>query len=457
MSKTIQTPICRLVWANLNAYFTQTQVNYHKARIIVAYSGGKDSHVLLHILSEIQSQYSHSILLEAWHVHHGLSLNAGIWRKHCQNICQNLNIRFKDFTVQIDQKSKHSLEELARNARYQIFKKNMQPDDILLTAHTQNDQAETVLMHLSRGSGLLGLSGIPNAANWDKGQLFRPMLDINRDAISEYADSKQLDWIEDESNQDTRFLRNTMRHQILPQLKERNPSIIKNLARSARLCSDSNILLNEYLAPELEQIQITYNQINLVLLKQKNPRQVRALLRLWFQKNNYSLPSEKKLNEIITQMLYAKSDRCPEVHWGGYQIRRYQNVLSLSLQEVEKTDNIKLEQRLWDLSKPFRIHNSDWMAKPVLGQGIKIAGAKSTLEVRFRSSGERCRIFGENLSRKLKHVLQDLKIPPWERVDTPLFYLDDYLVAVGEHIVSERCKNLEPQAFGWVLSKARAG
>jgi len=454
MSKNIHMPVPQRVWANLKKHLSHTESNDCKPRIIIAYSGGKDSHVLLHALSTLKCQYPDAIQLEAWHVNHGLSPNAETWRKHCQDICRNLNIKFKFFEVKIERQSKQSLEELARNARYQIFKQNIQTNDILLTAHTQNDQAETVLMHLLRGSGVLGLSGIPVKTNWDKGQLLRPMLDIHRETISEYEALNELIWIEDESNQDTRFLRNTMRHEILPLLKKSHPSIVKNLARSARLCSDANHLLTEYVEPELKCMQVGNNQINLALLKQYSKLKIRALLRLWFKKNNLNLPSEKKLSEIIEQMLFAKTDRCPQIHWGNHTIRRYHDMLYLSSFESKKTVVIREKQRLWDLSKPLEINNQSWLATPALGQGLRIP-EEQCIEVKFRGTGDRCRILGENLTRKLKHILQDLKIPTWERADTPCFFVEGFLVAVGEHIVSEYCKNIEPQTPGWVLTKQK--
>ncbi len=443
-------PIQETVWAILNQWF------HPQTRFIVAYSGGKDSHVLLHAVSQLK-QNNNAILIEAWHVNHGLSPNALAWTEHCRITCEDLNIAFKSFSVSIDTASKNSLEELARNARYAEFQKNLGDNDVLLTAHTQNDQAETVLMHLSRGSGLLGLGGIPEKTVWPKGQMLRPMLDIDRQAISEYAQRHKLNWIEDESNQDTRFLRNAVRHNVLPQLKNLNSGVINNIARSAKLCAETNDLLTEYLLPELQNMLTTDNKIQLSVLMGESKLssiKIKSLLRLWFKQNDCSLPSEKKLEEICNQMLWAKHDACPEVHWGQHTIKRYQGLLSIHPYTTKKNE-MKPNTKFWSLNESLALSEGTlWTATEVLGQGMTIAVPK--LEVRFRCPGARYRIWGENLSRKLKHILQELNVPPWERDITPLFFLEGCLVAVGEHIVGKQLKNIDPMVLGWVLRKEKS-
>ena len=187
------------------------------AKIIIAYSGGMDSHCLLHMLANDQLLKSK---LQVVHINHGLSIHAKDWEKHCKAICDTLNISLRVITLDISSKPGKSLEATAREARYTALASIIDVNEVLLTAHHRDDQAETILIQLFRGAGVRGLAAMPKIKKFATGSHVRPLLEINHDDLKRYAEQHQLKWVEDESNQEYCFTRNYLRAEILPQLKK---------------------------------------------------------------------------------------------------------------------------------------------------------------------------------------------------------------------------------------------
>lgn len=216
-------------------------------RLVVALSGGVDSVVLLHLLA-IFKKKNRCYQIIAHNVHHGLSENADQWQQFCARFCVTLSVPFIASKVTLQKKTRTSLEALAREARYQCFQESMQKNDIILTGHHQNDQLETLLLALKRGSGSTGLQGIRVQQNFSNGFLLRPLLIFSREQLVDYAEANELQWIEDESNQNTEFDRNFIRHKISPLLLERWPAIANSASRTAQLCQEQQRLLDEVAA-----------------------------------------------------------------------------------------------------------------------------------------------------------------------------------------------------------------
>ena len=213
-------------------------------RLIVAYSGGKDSHVLLDLLSRSERLKPK---LGALHVNHGLSEYAKAWEQHCLEVCEALAIPLIRDVVDAKPQQGESPEEAARNARYRVF--NSLPfdnNDCFLMAHHQNDQAETLLLQLFRGAGLAGLAAMPVWSELASGmKACRPLLNQPQARIDDYAKQHALSWVEDESNLDLRFDRNFLRHQIVPLLQQRWPSVASNISRSADHCAEAMLILDQ--------------------------------------------------------------------------------------------------------------------------------------------------------------------------------------------------------------------
>lgn len=421
---------------------------------IVAYSGGVDSHVLLHALWQCRALNS-GLQLRAIHIHHGLQAKAGEWAVHCQTICQQLAIPLEVVSLQLPLLPGDSIEAKARLYRYQAFAARCGLRDRVLSAHTRDDQAETVLLQLLRGSGPLGLAGIAAKKPLGQGFLLRPLLDVGRQHIMSYAKAHQLQWIEDDSNRDVRFRRNFLRHHVVPLLTQINPGVHQCIARSGVHCAESQQLLEEYL---LEDFQVARGQekntLKISVLKQHSPLKQRALLRYWLQHNGVILPATKKLESLLSQMLFAKHHAHPCVSWGTVQIRRHRDLLY-----ILSTEHQNLEQvlRVWDLTQPLLLGDTLWTAHKTQGQGLSCTLIPDTVNITTRLGGERCRRQGQKHSRPLKKILQDLSVPTWQRARLPLFYdrSQGILVAVGDLFLCEGWQVANQDEMGWVIEKEK--
>ena len=290
----------------------------------VAYSGGVDSQVLLHALAALRQSIFFE--LRAVHIHHGLNPKANDWQQHCELICRDLNIELTVHALTMSS-SHDNIEARARALRYQFFASLLQENDCLLTGHHQDDQAETVLLQLLRGAGPKGLSAMPASSVLGKGLLLRPFLNISRDALLSYANEHQLQWIDDDSNQNTRFSRNFIRQDILPLLKQRWPSAVETIARSARHCAETEALLEAFLGPLFKECLLENNALALIPLKKLTPIQQKHVFRQWLFHCGFSSPNELKLKNCLHVFLTARQDRHPMVTWDNVVVRRYRNEL----------------------------------------------------------------------------------------------------------------------------------
>lgn len=386
-------------------------------KIYIGFSGGLDSCVLLHQLSLNPTLHPK---LTAIHINHHLSPHADEWAIFTQKTAQSLNIAFQTFSVTLDKKN--NLEEAARDARYEIFASLLQDThDILVLAHHQNDQAETVLMHLFRGAGVDGLAAIPEWRSLGKGQIYRPFLHLSRQDLEHYAAEKKLQWIEDESNQDTHFDRNFLRINIIPQLQKRWPTLIQNLSRTAQHCASAKQFIHTEISKILETMLkdgIDEKQrlsIDALLLY---PRDTQCLLlREWLARQHFKKPNQDKIIRILDELIVAKLDGNPIVSWKEGKVRRYQGWLYAisadgpSLRGAQRRGN------------PGEVE----CAKKKLTM-LKKQYPDAHIEIRFRQGGETMRLHGK--THTLKKLFQEWGIPPWERDRIPLIYKDNVLVDV---------------------------
>lgn len=306
----------------------QASGSFPASAIWVGYSGGIDSHVLLDglVKSDVQKKFK----IKAIHVNHGLSAHADQWQKHCADVCSHLGVEFYGQKLNIICKPKESLEAKARQARYDYFASMISPGDFILTAHHQQDQAETLLIQLLRGAGPKGLAAMPSVMSFAQGSLSRPLLGVTKQEISLYAQQHGLKWIEDESNANNQFARNYLRNNIMSLLVQRWPSAASTLSRSARLCAESAELLDEYAETLLLPCQKSGN--NYLLISELNKlslRQQKLVLRYYLSKNNFALPSEIKLETVINNIFYARADRHPVVSWANIRASRKKDYLVL--------------------------------------------------------------------------------------------------------------------------------
>ncbi len=398
-------------------------------KLLLAYSGGLDSHVLLHLLAPLIHS-SQGFQLRAVYIDHGLQTMATQWAQHCLTICKDLAIPCKVISLKLTIPQGKSLEAVAREARYHAFSQILQTDEILLTAHHQDDQAETLLIQLFRGAGINGLAAMPIITPFAKGQHLRPLLEQSRHTLEHYARSHQLNFIEDPSNQDQKYDRNFFRHTIIPLLKKRWSSMGDVLTRVAKHQADAKNLLAEYLEQDLPLL-VGRREGTLSVKKLKTLSKVRchAVIRYFLEKKGFLAPSTKKLHHIISDVLNARQDAIPCVSWQGVEVRRYQDDL-YALPPLL----VHNEQQIirWNINQSLQIPSLNRILKFEQLEEINhlLLKKNQTVEVRFRQGGEKIYQAHRNCTQSLKKIFQERHIPPWERNRTPLIYIDNILVLI---------------------------
>ncbi len=389
----------------------------------VAFSGGLDSTVLLHALAGLRRQLPAP--LQAVHLDHGLQAGSVRWAAHCRGLCRELDLPLAERSLGLQPRPGASIEAEAREARLTAFRAIIAPGDLLLTAQHRDDQAETLLLQLLRGSGLSGLAAMPALAELPPGYLARPLLGFTRGELRDYAEDHKLRWVEDPSNAETGFDRN---YRVLPLLAERWPAYARTLSRSARHCAEAQGLIDHLAERDFSRVRggrpATLSVSALVAL---DAPLCRALLRRWIRERGFSAASSRRLDRIIHELLGAAPDRSPVVEWPGAEVRRYRDDLFL----------------LTPLSEPPRGDPIDWNTGLELelpaGLGIlritrpapDAAPPPASLQVRFGVVGARCGMFGRGGRKSLKKVFQEHGVPDWVRPYVPLLYLNEELAAVG--------------------------
>ena len=419
------------------ALLKQHITQYSHAKVFwVAYSGGCDSHALLHSLVALRSELSAEI--KAIHINHGLSPLANEWEQHCRTICKNLGVSYTAIKVDASSKKNNkSPEEAARHARYAEWKKLLKKDEVIVLAHHQDDQAETVLLQLLRGSGVKGLAAMPAQQIFSQGLLARPMLNFLREEIVAYAAEQKLNWIDDPSNFDTDFDRNFLRHDVVPLLESRWPALKKTLSRTATHAAEADQLLTELATQDWLTIK-NDQQIKISQLTRLDVKRQRNVVRYWLATIcQVSLPDTIHLQRILDEVLTAADDAAPEVIWRGGEVRRYQGMLYAQEKLVEQDITKVLS---WpELELPLKLGaGASISAKASKSEGLSQARLKnSEISVRFRQGGESCRPIGRGNTQQLKKLFQEWQIPPWKRASIPLIYVNGELAAVVGYCYNE--------------------
>jgi tRNA(Ile)-lysidine synthase len=403
-------------------------------RFVVAYSGGLDSHVLLHALHRLSLEAGYR--LRAVHVHHGLQPDADAWARHCDQVCAGLGVPCAVERVRVEGAAEDGLEAAARRARYACLARLLEPGEVLLTAHHQDDQAETVLLQLLRGAGVRGLAGMPSLAPFAGGFHARPLLGFPRAALLAYAQAQGLTWVEDPSNTVSDIDRNRLRHRLLPLMRERWPAADRQLAQAARHAAEAAALLDELAAIDLKDCLGNDGGLRVSGLRRLPPARARNLLRHWIRSQGFRVPSTKQLTWLQAQLGDDPETRHATIRWRNAELRRYRDTLvlrnSMAAPAAGRID--------WDGLKPLALPGTGWQMRlaPVQGRGLARERLhRAVYSVGFRQGGETCRLPGRGHRHKLKKLLQEAGVPPWERGRLPLLYVQDELAAIGDRWVCE--------------------
>jgi tRNA(Ile)-lysidine synthase len=395
---------------------------------LVGFSGGLDSTVLLHALT--QGRARASLAFSAVHVNHGLQPQADVWAAHCRRVCEAWNVPFKLRQIEAHPIRVESPEAAARQARYAALRELAVEGTCLLTAHQQDDQAETVLLQLLRGSGPAGLAAMPAVVAFGKGWHARPLLEFTRAELADYAAYHGLSWIDDPSNTATAADRNLLRHEVMPRLRARWPAVARTLSRAAGLQAETTALSAALAHQDLALLGGSRpDTLSIARLNKLSPARQRNAIRHWLIERSLPVLTQRKLEHVLNDVISARWDSVPLVTWPGAEVRRYRDDL-YAMQPLPVHDPAIV--LCWDPHGPLRIPHLDITLEPSILAALKIDGTTTTpvVTVRFRRGGERCRPAGCKHHRELKKLFQEAGVPPWERDRIPLIYAGARLVAV---------------------------
>lgn len=415
------------------------------SRLVVGFSGGLDSTVLLHALASTQEGDAPSLL--AVYVDHGLHDDSVKWGEHCESIAQQMGVEFQSLVVRVNKDSGQGVEGAARVARYDALRDVVRGGDWLLSAHHRDDQAETLILNLLRGSGPAGLAGIGEVQPFSDGWLVRPLLSYSRNELRNYATVHELIWIDDPSNEDRRFDRNYLRHEVLPKLEQRWPEASSRLRQSALLAGEAASLLDQMADTDLQTLGERPDRLSLAGLRALPSARQRNLLRYVVRELGLPAPPSGQLMSIVTDLIPARDDAQPIVQWSGAEIRRYRDWVyvlpgmagSVDLSPLQMTgDTLELGHGMGELR-----------LEPGAGTGLAENIIAAGLEVCFRQGGEEIKIAKQSHTKKLKKLLQEEGVVPWMRERLPLLYSDGELVAVADLWIASAAASEPGTAVHW--------
>lgn len=400
-----------------------------KYRLVVGLSGGVDSVVLLHALQTLIGDNNNKFDLVALHINHNMQLEADSWVEFVNQFCERYKIRLLVEKVDIGQYKGTGLEAAARRARYRVFAKHIGLNDVLLLAHHKNDQAETLLLRILRGTGLDGLSAIPVIRAIGTGVLYRPLLNTSRESIVNYANKYQLTWVQDPSNFDDSLDRSYLRQHLFPLLARRWPHYLDSFAKTTELCADSKKLLNSYVAEDYQRVTAFNQSVLLIdLLRSFSAEKIKAILRYYFNARLLSVPEKKQLELIVDKFLSAKKGTIGS--WKNtcvYTIDQYLVAYRQLPTITEETSYI------WQGESSIFLPGSQLYFN-------NFSQFSGELVIKFRQGGET--FYSNNMKKSLKKFFQSEKVLPWWRSHLPLIYYNDRLIAIADWWFSDEFEQL---------------
>jgi len=405
----------------------------------VGYSGGVDSTVLLHLLHRWRAAHPGAPALSALHINHGLQSAAEAWQRHCEELCRSLRIPILPVAVHVPAGG----EAAARDARYRAFSRQLRPGAVLFLGHHLDDQVETFFLRLLRGAGVEGLAAMPRRRALGDGELVRPLLDVSRGELEDYAARHRLAYVVDPSNRNTAMDRNFLRLEVLPLLASRWPAYRQSVARASAHLARAALALDDVPATVHSVLGDPGLPLDAVVdgAGGSGANRVRA----WLRARGCRVPDHAPLAEFLRQLQEAGGDGRPKLACGDYSLQRYRDAVFLL-----PVFDAPPPAQAFDLAPGERRDIPGVGAVSLVRSesgGVRL-GEDDCLTVRWRQGGERCRLPGRSGGHSLKAVLQELHVPPWWRDRVPLVYLQDELLVIGE---LQRCDSAR-----W-LARARTG
>ena len=415
----------------------------------LAYSGGVDSTVLLHLLAQVRGRLASP--LSVIHVDHGLQAESPDWAAHCVAQCAALGMPCLSLAVDASPVAGQSPEAAARDARNRAIAAALPPRGLLLTAHHRDDQAETLLLQLLRGSGVEGLAAMPRWREWEQGWLGRPLLASGRAEILAYAERHGLRWIDDPSNALPHADRNFLRQQVMPLLQTRWPSAAVAIARSAAHCGAAAESLRQQVGLWLDQALGDGGfSLDLGLLLRLPDDDASRLLRAWLRRHGIDMPATRRLEELRRQAVQAGDDGVMAIAVGDRAVRRYRGRLWLTAAELPSPPE---SPRAW-LGESVDLGDCGALERHLAPGGIDPdAWRRGAVSIVFRAPGMRFTPVGRRGARTFKKLAQEHGVPPWLRDLTPIVLIDGQPAAVVGVCTCEGFAAADGEA-GWHVSWA---
>jgi len=387
-------------------------------RVFVAFSGGLDSTVLLHLLVAEAREFE----IIPWHFNHDLLDVADSMEQFCIEQVDSLGLEIRVDHLRLDQ-VESNIEAISRDKRYALFAQHTRAGDCILTAHHADDQAETFLLNALRGSGSAGLRGIARQRMLGDALLLRPLLDFSRSQLEDYAGQHELVWFNDPSNQANRFERNYLRNQVLPLMKTRWPHFQAALATASELQSEIQDLLDEVAAEDFSHLKTIVSRgiatLDVEQLLSISPARRKNLVRYWIADAGFAVIPHARMQELMNQ-LNAKADALPEIAMPDYSVRVYDRRLFLvpdvELRECSGRFDFGVLEKV-EIEK-FGLHTQ----RCEIFRSLEVSDKNQALSLRYRVDGQ------QNDDRhRLKRMFQKYRVPPWERSAIAQVYLDGKL------------------------------
>ena len=411
----------------LAASLAETLKDYPARPLYIAYSGGLDSSVLLHLSIVLKRKGLLDAPLSAWHINHHLQSQADDWEKHCRSYCQAEGIPLLVCSPAMKKRKGESTEMMARRERYAAWEGGLPPNALLLQAHHERDQVETLLLRMIRGSR--NLNGMPKERQLGErgAALLRPFLELPQALLRAYQQENSIAHIEDPSNQEVHYDRNFIRRRILPLITARWPSAEKKIRESAQRLNLANSMLGN-LKERLQKKYCRHNKLSIRALEELPLSQAEILIEAWLERLRLPAASPAMVREILRQV-QGRRDANPQLRWQGAEVHRYGGFLyaMLPLPSPPAPETRFVIEEIKD-SRLYEMPLGSLIVTPARGQGSTTA----KMTVRFRQGGEK--VLYHQQHHSLKKILQNGKIPPWLRNYIPLLYRGDLLVMMPDNI-----------------------
>jgi tRNA(Ile)-lysidine synthase len=418
--------------------------------LLVGVSGGIDSVVLSHALSQLRLLYPFDLTFI--YVDHQLHPESKEWANTVKRLAKKLSTDYIYEKVTIDQDLKLGTEGAARKHRYQAFQKHQK--DILVLAQHEDDQLETLILQLARGAGLKGLSCMPEYH--ENLKIWRPLLGVSKNLIYGYQQEHKLKFIEDSSNLDNKYDRNYLRNKVIPLIKKRFPQFAATSGRSIKHIADAYNYQNLMNAELYENVLEGTNQLNGLKLKKLSNYDMGNVIRYWLNEHQVLMPSVKVLGQIVNQVKKITLESCINIKVDEMSIRSYNNSLFL-LKNIENS----FKSVIWkDQHRVILSNNREVLANKKVGKGLLLDESKKIVIDKPHNMNLKIKIKAKQPARSLKYIFQENKIPPWERENYPCVYVEDKLIAViglADSVEYATNKNEMGVAFKYKKNPSNAG